>query len=535
MNLSHIISLSAIIAASILGVPKIYSSESGPKILGYTQSLGITDNAIRKVDQIDIAFVNPSDGNGNLDRSPTAYLDFVTRAKRVNPAVKVYISLGGWAATGGGGSASNYRAILLNDTKRATFIKNMVTLVAGSHLDGVDVDFESSQFLYSLNTTDSKTKLTTHYFTKFVTELKSALLGVYDVNYIKWSKTYTSIDIIYPARNRGLTAAVMIGNDQAIERTAYNAFDYIGMMSYDGDGADFSSLAFADRYINFYTGNNPGVGFSIPSTKLYLGVPFYGLQTSNRSNPTFAAIYGTDNHALDHDSTHGIYYNGRPTIQAKAQKVSSSHLAGLMIWSLEQDKNEMLINTVYDAMHPAHPAFERHINLGGSSVTFEGNVWTASSSLSRELTIDAANVGRIETPSATTLVPTPNAAKNSMLNTCVRTTGPTLRFHQSGVPQGSYTIKLWMMENVQPNYRSFDVKLEGRTAARGIGSNIGLGLWINYPYVVQVTDGTLDIELSKSAGSVGTPQLMGLEIIAGAPTGVASLVKDDVLGAIFSR
>lgn len=550
------LSLSITLAAGLYTTSPTYAADTSPKILGYLQGTSLSKNAINKLDQIDLAFANPSDDNGNLDASASKYLKFVNDAKKINPRVKIYLALGGWATTGGsvddkgnlvGVVGLHYVNVLTNDEKRKNFIKNIINIVEQSHLDGIDVDLESYNFLKLLTRTvtvynkkeKKYTTTTIHYFTRFVTELKAALASVVDKD--GTDKPISS------ARARGLTAAVMIGNGTTIEPVAYNAFDYIGMMSYDGPGADFSSLNFAKRYFNCYTRNpnsgDPDIGVSIPNSKLYVGVPFYGQKGKNTK--TFKEIYSDNKNAVNNDVSNNYYYNGQPTIHSKAEMVrkptsNGSPLAGLMIWALEQDSGDILINTVYNEFHPDTPppppsGFQRYINLNGNSETFEGHSWTAYTSATNSgLTVDSANDGVIERPSATTFIPTPDAAKNNMLNTFIRTTGSKLRLHQANIPSGTYTVKLWMMENIQPNYRSFSVKLENVIQpGTAIGSNIGVGLWINYPYSVRVTDGTLDIELTKSAGSLGTPQLMGLEI-TGSPTGISSLEAEHIMGSLSS-
>ena len=61
------------------------------------------------------------------------------------------------------------------------------------------------------------------------------------------------------------------------------------------------------------------------------------------------------------------------------------------------------------------------------------------------------------------------------------------------LPNGTYRIKLYVMENWQTNSRSFDVRLEGGVVATATGT-LARGAWATYSYPVTVSDGSLNLE-----------------------------------------
>src|SRR5205823_1120082 len=86
---------------------------------------------------------------------------------------------------------------------------------------------------------------------------------------------------------------------------------------------------------------------------------------------------------------------------------------------------------------------------------------------------------------------------------------------------GTYQLYFWEAEDFQSNYRSFDIRLQGVTAASGLGDQ-ARGQWKKYgPYLANVTNGVLQIDVVR--GAKGDPQLMGLAIFTGTPVPTYSM------------
>lgn len=169
-------------------------------------------------------------------------------------------------------------------------------------------------------------------------------------------------------------------------------------------------------------------------------------------------------------------------------------------------------------------SFVKGINFNGGAVTIGGNAWLAESAAG--LTLSSVN------RTTTSLTPSPavDTATSSMLNDAIWSS-TNLSVDQS-IANGSYQLYLWIMENYQSNFRSFNLNLEGVQAAASIGS-LALGGWAKYgPYAVTVSDGALDLDLIKATNDV---HLMGMEIYTAAggtdttaptaPTGLTSPSK----------
>lgn len=125
--------------------------------------------------------------------------------------------------------------------------------------------------------------------------------------------------------------------------------------------------------------------------------------------------------------------------------------------------------------------------------------------------------------------PTVDAATKSMLDAGISAVGDRLAMTQA-LPNGSYQVWAWMMEQNRANSRSFDLVMNGETLAN-LG-DLPLGGWAKYgPCTVEVSNGVLDI---SSKAHKGVPILMGLEIYrmgaAKTPTAQPVYVSDFAKG-----
>jgi len=148
-------------------------------------------------------------------------------------------------------------------------------------------------------------------------------------------------------------------------------------------------------------------------------------------------------------------------------------------------------------------------------VTIEGNRWIGySEALTAGLSFTTAiNTWVSQVPPQ----PAVDADGYGMLNTAVWL--PTSFGLRQTIPNGTYQVFFWLLENHQSNFRSFDVRLEGATAAQGIGT-LPYGTWSKYgPYSVTVGDGVLSIDLVRNFGD---PHLMGLVIQSGGSGGTTT-------------
>jgi GH18 family chitinase len=253
------------------------------------------------VTHLDLAFVNP---NINGDIGMPAGLNTVVNAAHAKN-VKVLVSLGG-----AGPDVNVYKTIMGNATRMNQLVQSLSQAVTANNLDGVDVDLEGDIL-------DGNTVTATQY-EAFVVALGTELHG----------------------KNKLLTAALGNWFANQVTATAASQFDFIGIMAYDATGSwsgpgQHSSFDYMVSALELW--KNKGV----PSSKLVVGVPFYGYGWgSYQGSYSYAELVrnnpGAENQDQIGSGANVIYYNGLATIRKKAEYLHSN-TAGIMIWELTQD------------------------------------------------------------------------------------------------------------------------------------------------------------------------------------------------------
>jgi len=273
-----------------------------------------------KVTHVNVAFENPSDDEGNFSFNPQN--DFLIAKARENK-VKVLLSIGGGGMAEDKAMMARYFS-LISAPRRAAFVEKLAAYLKLHKFDGLDVDLEGP----SINED----------YGAFVDELGKVL---------KRKKLL-------------LTAAVSQGyGGDRIPSTVFKQFDLVNIMAYDGTGAwdpnrpgQHSSYDYAKSNVAYW------VSRGLPKAKAVLGVPFYGygFGTAYKNDGyTYAEIVAAYPGADQLDQVGStIWYNGIPTMQAKAKYIIDEGLAGAMIWSLDQDVkgDSSLLSALYKVFHP---------------------------------------------------------------------------------------------------------------------------------------------------------------------------------------
>ncbi len=277
------------------------------RVLGYLPG---ADNWLNTIDSIDLskitdlnlAFVNP-DESGNFPFHD-AYGVIIQKAHDQN--VRVFISLGG-------GGPPSYLEGLLDENKRSTVIKGLVTLTERYNFDGIDVDLENA--------------LINQNYAPFVSELSSAL----------------------KPKKKLMTAALASWNGNKIHDSTLMLYDFINIMSYDKTGpwnllnpGPHSPFHMVENDFNYYH-----ITRGIPAEKLFIGLPFYGHGFGNGAPKsmsykniitTYPGAENTDSVSLPGGGI--IYYNGIPTIRQKVLFAKQNKAGGVMIWQLRGDSKD---------------------------------------------------------------------------------------------------------------------------------------------------------------------------------------------------
>jgi len=276
-------------------------------VVGYysmTEALGGAAPAFPfdKVSHVNLYFLNP-DANGNFP-DVSGLTAFIQSAHAKGVSVMASI---------GGGSAHPQYHTLLKDDKRPAIVKSLLQIVAGTGLDGIDVDLEGDDI-----DADS--------YEALVTELADGL----------------------HAAKHSITSAVAVYFSDKLTDKALAQYDFINLMSYDHTGewnpakpGPHATYEDAVTDLQFFLQQR-----HIPKSKITLGVPFYGYSfgptlTSKAGSMNYGEIVTLypgaekkDEWPLPGGAT--IYYNGMPTISKKIA-LAKDKAAGIMIWQLDGD------------------------------------------------------------------------------------------------------------------------------------------------------------------------------------------------------
>ena len=294
-----------ILSAALLAATPLHA---GDLVVAYVPNwvdLGSFSGTIdyAKLTHINIAFENPTNARGDLSFHKQDDL-LIARAHASH--VKVLVSIGGGSAAGDKTLQALYFD-LISGPKRGDFAAKLGAYVVDHQFDGLDVDIEGP----SINKD----------YGAFIAELSAVL----------------------KPKGKLLTAALSQGyGGKNVPDAALEHFDFVNVMAYDGAGSwnpnapgQHSSLEFAKKNVDYWL--NRG----LPDSKTVLGVPFYGYGFGKafRKGPyAYSAIVAAHPDADKADQVgETIWYNGVATIEAKTRYAIERKLAGVMIWSLNED------------------------------------------------------------------------------------------------------------------------------------------------------------------------------------------------------
>ena len=276
------------------------------RIIAYaTEEIAEKDIPYDKLTHINYAFLTPKDdGTFNPINNDRKLRLIVQNGHAHN--IKVLISVGGW------GWDAQFETMAAKPKLRSAFVQNLKAFVDEYQLDGADIDWEFPDA--------GQSSLD---FLALVTELHDAM------------------------PNKLLTAAAEAYGDNGMHilSKAFELFDYINVMSYDGP--DHGSMNQFQQALLFWTARG------LPREKLVMGVPFYARsQGSSTEAIAYSDLIKTDPAAAQVDKFEYAgateIYNGIPTIQAKT-KLAMQQAGGIMFWDLDDDAqgNLSLVNAIY--------------------------------------------------------------------------------------------------------------------------------------------------------------------------------------------
>lgn len=335
----------------------------------------ITTEAIDadKLTHINYAFVDVKDSMAVLTNLRTDSANFrrLNELKKINPNLKILISIGGWSWS------ENFSDAVLTPSSRRKFARSSVDIIKRYELDGVDVDWEYPGIPGeegNIYRPEDKQN-----FTLMFKEIQKELDSLELLNGKKYE----------------LTAAVggsksFINNTQMDE--VGEILDYVWIMTYDyGD-------ALTSHHTNLYASRHNKDGSSadksvrdflaagVPAHKIGLGAAFYGKAseaasgkrrgirqpkvTSNTGQRVAAQGMGGgftklkntvinkngykrhwDNKAkapylFNKETKVFITYDDERSLRKKMQYVKKYNLAGIFFWEYFNDSEEILLNVI---------------------------------------------------------------------------------------------------------------------------------------------------------------------------------------------
>ena len=367
-NLLFILSLAAVLLAAC--GPKAHEEVLYPEkpyiiayVHGYQDNWGPDQAKAKQITHINYAFANVVGGKV-VEGKETDAESFkkLNALKKVNPALKILISVGGWGWSGGFSDA------VVTSEAREVFAGSAVDFMLRHKLDGIDLDWEYPGQAGAGNTFREEDKQN---FTAALQAIRGKLDSLEALGHPHYYLTIA-------------TGASQTYLDHTDMRTAQESLDFINIMTYDFKGGwnpltgHHSNLHPSDHDSSTQksassTAVDQHVAAGIPVEKLVLGVPFYGrgwFGTPSQNNGLYQVSEGRafslpykliidslvnkngftrywDESArapyLYHaDSSVFITYEDTESYAIKCDYIKENHLAGAMFWQFNQDNGDLL-------------------------------------------------------------------------------------------------------------------------------------------------------------------------------------------------
>ncbi|MCL1990737.1 MAG: glycoside hydrolase family 18 protein [Defluviitaleaceae bacterium] len=228
------------------------------RLIGYVWShtlSSMTETDIQSLDGINIAFGLVKDGEVSWEADK--YIADLERIRKLNPQIKILLSVGGWGAGGFSDAA-------ITETGRKKFAESAKQLVIQANLNGIDLDWEyptNSAAGIDARDEDKQT------FTLLLKEIRDAL------------------DTIPTADHLMLTIAAGAGS-YYIEGTEMDKvaklLDYVQIMTYDMADAHVKTTGHHTNLFNYANSTSSTktavdmfIDAGVPKEKLVIGAAFY--------------------------------------------------------------------------------------------------------------------------------------------------------------------------------------------------------------------------------------------------------------------
>ena len=347
-------------------------SKTKPVIIGYVggfRGLIATDSIdVGRLSHINYAFIDIKDNRAWLHNEATDTINLrkLSELKKINPDLKILISVGGWTWS------KNFSDATLTDTSTRNFALSAVSIVSKFNLDGIDIDWEYPGMIGDNNKFRPEDK---EHYTLLFKELREGL------------------DSLSRTTNMKYYVTTAVGGSQSyIEHTEMDKVqqytDYINIMSYDYTGG-WDSVS--GHHTNLYTSSGDNdqssthrsvqafIDAGVPASKIVMGIAFYGkgwemesidnnglyrkaLKSARGGGFTYLkdSLINKNGYREYWDAAAKapylfnpekkifITYDNERSVKDKCKYVKKHDLAGVMFWEYNSDKKKYLLNVIAD-------------------------------------------------------------------------------------------------------------------------------------------------------------------------------------------
>jgi len=354
--------------------PQETTAETTQKVImgyvpGYRGELDEKAFDANKLTHMYYAFVNVIDSVAVLTNIETDTSNFrrLNTLKKINPDLKILISLGGW------GWSNYFSDAVLTPSSRLKFAQSSVQIVEDHDLDGVDIDWEYPNQRGEDNVFRPEDKQNYTLMFKAIREELDQLSE-------RTGKTYE------------LTTAVgassrFIDNTEMAKVQEY--LDYVLLMTYDfytsGDSAGHhTNLYPPENYDKDRSGHktvNLFIEAGVPVEKLVMGIAFYSrswyMSTGDNrgiNRPVDSVSRGggytfikdslvnqrgferfwDDNakspYLFNNETNRLISYDDEESVRFKCEYAIENNMAGVMFWQYASDPKEYLLDAINESI-----------------------------------------------------------------------------------------------------------------------------------------------------------------------------------------
>jgi chitinase len=339
-------------------------------VIGYvggyrSKVIDIDQIPANKLTHINYAFVNVKANRAILshERTDTINLRRLSLLKKVNPELKILISIGGWSWS------SNFSDAVLTDTSRQAFAASAVSLLNRFNLDGIDIDWEYPGMNVNHNTNRKEDKQN---YTLMFKELRRQL----DIE-----GGHTGKKMLLTTATGGFKDFL---NHTEMDK-AYPYLDYINLMTYDYFGRGNFAVHHTNLYASSANDRNDSadkavkayLAAGVPAAKLIMGIAFYGRMFQLKNS----ALHGLGDSSSAHlrmadyffitDSLINkkgfikyqdtvakapylfniatkqyVTYEDEWSVENKCNYVIANKMGGVMFWEYDSDPKGNLLNQI---------------------------------------------------------------------------------------------------------------------------------------------------------------------------------------------